>query len=208
MEFNSEKNLKIWRCNLYKKIKISRFNGKKRILDIGCGNSDEPIMLAQYCKNVHAFDIVRYPTMIRNTKQIKYTVCSVEKIPFQSNSFDGIFLKDVLHHVEHPKKAIDEIYRVAKKGSLIMILEANRYNPFFYVHMTKLLGHEHFSKTNFIKLLHRKFNNITVTSFESHYMPFITPSLYVFIESIIELIFEKLPFINKFQSYNLAMIIK
>ena len=43
-------------------------------------------------------------------------VCDVCDMPFPDNSFDAVFLIEVLEHVHNPPKALSEIYRVLKPG--------------------------------------------------------------------------------------------
>jgi SAM-dependent methyltransferase len=47
------------------------------------------------------------------------------------------------------KQALAEYHRVLKPGGSALIVEANRYNPIFYPHMTLALGHEHFTGARF-----------------------------------------------------------
>ena len=49
--------------------------------------------------------------------------------------------------------ALAEYRRVLKPGGSALIVEANRYNPIFYPHMTLALGHEHFTRRRFRALV-------------------------------------------------------
>ena len=46
---------------------------------------------------------------------------SAEALPFEDNSFDGVLCIDVLEHLEHPLKAIEELLRVTKGPALVVI---------------------------------------------------------------------------------------
>jgi ubiquinone/menaquinone biosynthesis C-methylase UbiE len=54
-----------------------------------------------------------------------------EALPFVDNEFDIVFCRSVLEHVAHEKEqsAIDELYRVTKKGGLCYIAIPPWYNP-------------------------------------------------------------------------------
>ena len=41
--------------------------------------------------------------------------------PFKEGSFGEIIMQDIFEHLENPVKALEEIYRISKKGALIKI---------------------------------------------------------------------------------------
>ncbi|MDW3204118.1 MAG: methyltransferase domain-containing protein [Alphaproteobacteria bacterium] len=51
------------------------------------------------------------------------TVCDAQALPFPDDSFDGIFLLDVLHHLAEPRKFFEEAARVLKPGGRIAMIE-------------------------------------------------------------------------------------
>jgi len=44
-----------------------------------------------------------------------------EKMPIPENSFDFVICMQVLEHVRHPQKVVDEIHRVLKKGGKVFL---------------------------------------------------------------------------------------
>ena len=206
MQTNQDKTYVYWREELHKKIHMEKLRGRT-VLDVGCGTGEDAFYLSQIAKKVHAFDIEK-SDMWKDfaSSKLSFSVANAYKIPFEDNSFNGVFLKDVLHHVSQPEKVLQEIKRVAKKGSYILIIEGNRYNPIFYIHMTKMRGHEHLARNVFMKLIKKYFRNAEFFQFESHYIPFLPYPLYVVIEGAIEASFTYVPLLNRFKSYNLAII--
>lgn len=208
MQVKQDKSYSYWRKHLYKKIQIEKLRGRT-ILDIGCGTGEDAFYLSKIARKVYAFDIEKADIWRKFlSSKLIFSVADAYNIPFKDSTFDGIFLKDVLHHVDHPEKILEEIKRVARKGALIFIVEANRYNPIFFIHMTKMRGHEHLSQGKFRGLIKNYFHTVSFQQFESHYLPFLSFPLYLLIENSIEKMFEKLPLLNRFQSYNLAIIEK
>jgi SAM-dependent methyltransferase len=80
-------------------------------------------------------DLGAGPQQFRDLTHSKFTVCAVdavadpginvvcdinEKLPFKSDTFDVVFLSNVLEHVHNPSGLSSEIYRVAKKGGFII----------------------------------------------------------------------------------------
>jgi ubiquinone/menaquinone biosynthesis C-methylase UbiE len=52
------------------------------------------------------------------------TVCTpAEKLPFASNTFDGIIMVDALHHVNNQLDTVVELWRVLIPGGKIVIIE-------------------------------------------------------------------------------------
>jgi len=56
---------------------------------------------------------------------ITYTPFNAEKMPFEDDSFDAIFISGALHHIGDGKAAFNESVRVTKKNGVICIFEPN-----------------------------------------------------------------------------------
>lgn len=204
----NDESLILWRQHVFTKIGLDRL-ARRNILDAGCGYGFVSSYLAMIGKRVTAFDITRYPTWKSyKAPNLSFQVADGEKMPFRSGSFDGVFLQDMLHHAEHPERVIEEIDRVTRKGAIILLVEANRYNPILYLHMTKMHGHEHFSRSRFHQMVRKQFPNAEFGMFDSHYIPFVPTSVYMVIAGFIEAVFELVPFLRPFRSYNFAVIRK
>jgi len=86
----------------------------KRYLDVGCGNGIVTGYLVKTLKiNIIGCDILYY--LHSNIPFRKMS--SINKLPFKDNSFDGVMINDVLHHMsyENQTKILEESFRVAKK---------------------------------------------------------------------------------------------
>jgi ubiquinone/menaquinone biosynthesis C-methylase UbiE len=60
-------------------------------------------------------DLIHEDAEVTNTS---YPEIDFQNMPFDCNSFDYIISDQVLEHLENPKKAIDESYRVLKNGGI------------------------------------------------------------------------------------------
>ena len=131
--------------------------GGKKALDLGCGDGLEAIYLARLGYSVTALDIESHPRWKRVEKdwkgRIRFKKADASKLKALKGSYDLVFEKDMLHHVDEPLKVLAEMKRLLKKGGTLHIAECNRYNPIFYVHLTLLGGHEHFSRGRLKSLL-------------------------------------------------------
>jgi SAM-dependent methyltransferase len=92
-------------------------------------------------------------------------------VEVDDESFDVVHSKDSLHHMRSPERALAEYRRVLKPDGAALIVEANRYNPSFYLQMTLARKHQHFTRRRFRSLVAREFSEARVGAFEAHYVP-------------------------------------
>lgn len=194
--------------DIMKKINFS-FKSNSLFLDIGCGNGDLTKRISKkYGLKSIGIDIVSQKEWnSKKEEHINFFKSSAYELPFKDNYFDYVFLKDILHHVDEPKHnkdnlklVFEEIKRITRSDGTIIIVEANRYNPIFYFHMTLLKGHDHFNKKFFTSLINANFKQVTLTSFESHVYP---SKLFNFFK-LYEYIMEKTPLLNMMLSYKFS----
>ena len=201
-----EKESQVFFMDLYKRVEIKNLFSNKKILDLGCGIGAEPIVLSKFAKLVVGVDIIEHKEWeIFKSRKIKFQKASSTKLPFKDNAFDGVYLKDLLHHIKGINKTFEEIKRVTKANGDIVIVEANRYNPIFYVYVTTLKGHDHFTQNEFKDLIKNNFPNSKFIYLEA-YPPFRFPmKVYKFIQKIEKKI-NRIHFLRSIFCYNVAII--
>ncbi|MFA7108988.1 MAG: class I SAM-dependent methyltransferase [Sphaerochaetaceae bacterium] len=59
-------------------------------------------------------------------ERVKYVKGNCANLPFENDTFDGVFSNGSLHEWENPLKAINEIYRVLKPGCFFCITDMRR----------------------------------------------------------------------------------
>jgi ubiquinone/menaquinone biosynthesis C-methylase UbiE len=147
-----------------------RFRGDERVLDAGCGNGGVTRLILERVREVVAIDVEPFDTW-SDSPGLIFQVANAEELPFEDASFDVVHSKDSLHHMDAPERALQEYRRVLKPGGTSLILEANRFNPLFYPHMTLALGHQHFTRGRFRNLVGAVFPTARFGAFEAHYVP-------------------------------------
>lgn len=197
----------LYRKNLYKKIGIQLLYGKI-VLDVGCGAGIDVYNLSPKVKKAVGLDITTSPEWKTYKKtNTSFKQGDAKKMPFKKDTFTGVYLKDVLHHIDNPEQVLKEIDRVTKKGSVILLIEANRYNPLFYLYMRLYPEHQHLTQKHFKSIIQKQFKHVTFKHFESHWLS-TENKIIIPILQITEKIMESIPFMTPFLSYNVAIIKK
>jgi len=99
------------------------------ILDAGCGTGGMMVSLSQFGQ-VWGIDISPEALAFCRRRKLKNVkLASVEKIPFENETFDLITSFDVLYHqwVKDDTQALNEFFRVLKPGGYVL-LRVSAYN--------------------------------------------------------------------------------
>ncbi|MBI5048545.1 MAG: methyltransferase domain-containing protein [Deltaproteobacteria bacterium] len=100
-----------------------------RMLDIGCGKNKIHGAIGLDIHKTPATDVV----------------CDLDKFPypFRSNTFDKIYMMDVLEHLDDIKGVMEDVYRIAKPRAEVYI----RVPHFSSTHAYGDFTHKHFFNT-------------------------------------------------------------
>lgn len=148
-----------WTFFQFYKKELRQFPHKKlKVLDIGCGAGG----LVKGLKEIFPYfsydacDITKkgIREAKKNAEGIHFFVGDAEKLPVKNNTYDIVIMNSILDHLEHPEKAVGEVYRVLKKGGTYLAttpVEKDLLNihgffslfPSFRRHRLKYLGHIH-----------------------------------------------------------------
>jgi len=178
------------------------FHGDESLLDAGCGDGGVAHLLRERVRQVVAIDVEPFATW-QDGPGLSFHTADAERLPFEDDAFDLVHSKDSLHHMERPDRALAEYRRVLKESGHALVVEANRFNPIFYPHMTVALGHEHFTRGRFRALIRREFPAARFGAFEAHYVPQLNgfPRL----QHALEEGLERFPPFRPLLSYNFAV---
>lgn len=197
-----------YRDDVFNKLSFN-FKRERKLLDIGCGKGhDLEVFRDYYGLRVYGIDIYKDEN-IQHLKDVNFKTGTIYSIPHKDNFFDYVFLHDVLHHIDEPQQrttehigGLKDVKRVCKKGGVIVIVEANRFNPLSYFHMVLLRGHAHFTQSYFKKLIGAVFDSVEFKNFEVHLYP--PKCLKMF--KVYEKAIENFSFLKSFLAYNVAVI--
>jgi SAM-dependent methyltransferase len=71
----------------------------------------------------------------RNVSDARYVCAASECLPFRAGSFATVLIRDVLHHLPDPRRAVAEACRVLRPGGRFVLIEPNARNPLIRLQM-------------------------------------------------------------------------
>src|SRR3989338_6407466 len=112
-------------------------------LEVGCGTGEGLLMLKEKTNGtIVGIDIseemLKRAKEKLNKRNINLKKANVESIPYNDETFDVVMSTESFHHYVNPKRAINEMKRVLKKGGDLIITDANFYLPLFNKIMEKI----------------------------------------------------------------------
>jgi SAM-dependent methyltransferase len=129
----------------------------RTVLDAGCGDGLVSAWLAAHGWKVRAEDRETHPAWPGLAKAARGRLRFARRDAGDKGrgGFDLVLTKDMLHHAEDPVAALSALKARVKPGGRLLVVECNRLNPVFYVHLTLMEGHQHFTRPRLLGLLGR-----------------------------------------------------
>jgi ubiquinone/menaquinone biosynthesis C-methylase UbiE len=112
----------------------------KYLLDLGCGAGENSVYFATKGARCVAADYS--PGMVdvalklahKNGVEVEGRVINAMAIAFPDHTFDIVYASNLLHHIPHPKVAIQEAHRVLKPGGILCFWDPLKHNPVINVY--------------------------------------------------------------------------
>jgi ubiquinone biosynthesis O-methyltransferase len=121
---------------------LTKISKKSLLLDVGCGTGYLANWLGRKGFRTYGVDGSRDGIKLANKKKNKKTkfICSnIEKLKYKfSNTFDCVFLTEVIEHVFSPRDLLSAIETVTKKNGYVFI--STPYHGYFKNLLIALLG--------------------------------------------------------------------
>jgi len=118
-----EKNLKLWINMISEHLTIG---DDTKLLDIGCGTGRIALPLAAGLP-ISVTGADSSWAMLEKAKNkdtdglVRWEYQDAESLTFPDESFDGVFMSHLLHHLDAPRQALGECVRVLKKAGVVII---------------------------------------------------------------------------------------
>lgn len=103
---------------------FNRFKMQKgqKLLDLGCGRGDFTKAFQSVGLLVQALDKEKSSADTLDGIEVSYVDFENDRFPFEDETFDIVFSKSVIEHINNPENFIKESRRVLKKGGKIIIM--------------------------------------------------------------------------------------
>ncbi|MHA1963304.1 MAG: class I SAM-dependent methyltransferase [Candidatus Thorarchaeota archaeon] len=100
------------------------------VLDVGCGTGNNTLLFGEATHaRVTGLDI-SYGMLEKareKMKQVPLVQAPVDTLPFTNDTFQLVFMTEVIHHLPDPHSSIEDIYRVlVTGGSLCIVTQSHR----------------------------------------------------------------------------------
>ncbi len=100
------------------------------VLDVGCGAGDSSTFFSKYNMNWYGIDIQESPEgCYRSNKLCNFLAFDGSDIPFNDNSIELVFCRQVFEHVRYPAHLLAEMHRVMAPGG-DLVLSASFLEPY------------------------------------------------------------------------------
>lgn len=112
-----------------------------KVLDVGCGTGNFSIKLVRLGCDVLGIDISREMLAVAGEKarmegfKVDFRYMDVNAMEFADESFDAVISMAALEFMKDHSRALDEMFRVLKRGGNLLIGTINRLSPWgeFYL---------------------------------------------------------------------------
>lgn len=112
------------------------------LLEIGCGEGNN---LVRFCETASCTGVDLFPKKLafaaRELPRCRFATADGASLPFADGTFASVFVRDLLHHVEDPRKLLSEVARVLRPAGSLCLLEPNGRNPLIWL-QTRIVAAE------------------------------------------------------------------
>lgn len=105
-----------------------------RVLDVGCGSGILlTIPVASYGYEVLGIDIheesIQYANKLNPYKNLKFEIIEVEQLASASEEYDIIICSEVLEHLAHPERLLNNLRELISEDGIVIITIPNGFGP-------------------------------------------------------------------------------
>lgn len=103
---------------------FDRFKMKKgqKLIDTGCGRGEFLYNFKELGLIVNGIDCEQCSSNFLKNIEVRYTDLEKGAIPFDDETFDIVFSKSVIEHMQNPSVFFMEVHRILKKGGIAIIM--------------------------------------------------------------------------------------
>ena len=107
-------------------LRLLNLSGAEVIADLGGGTGHYATFISPFCREVTVVDestmmLARIP----HTSNVNTIQADITTAPLPDDHYDVALLIDVLHHLQHKEKALENTHRILKSGGQVLIMDFN-----------------------------------------------------------------------------------
>lgn len=119
----------------------TRFAPGARVLEVGCGTGAQTTTLARNSPDAQIVAVDRSETSIARARDrvararlanVQFHLADLFELPFETHSFDDVFVCFVLEHLEDPAAALRVLRSLLKPGGTITVFEGDHGSAYFH----------------------------------------------------------------------------
>jgi ABC-2 type transport system ATP-binding protein len=114
------------------KININKLVDLGMVIELGCGTGYFTEAIVKNAKHVFATDLSdelleNARKRLSNVEQVTFQKENCMNISFKSNTFDTVFMANLIHVIENPLQVLKESHRILKNDGLLIITSFTNY---------------------------------------------------------------------------------
>jgi 2-polyprenyl-3-methyl-5-hydroxy-6-metoxy-1,4-benzoquinol methylase len=107
------------------------YRDRKEFCDLGCGRGERTVLFKEDGRRIIGIDYDDPNS--KYFKEFDFKKENIFKNSLLPESFDIVFSYDVIEHLDHPEKLIEESYRLLRKKGVCVIATPNKYRLFGFI---------------------------------------------------------------------------
>ncbi len=117
-------------------VELAQLKPGAAVADVGCGSGVFSRLLREHGFKTVGLDLSYSLLAVgrRKCSGLDLVAGDAERLPFPSESLDGVMLSGIVHHLPEPGRCAGEVFRVLKPGGVFVAFDPNRLNPFMYLY--------------------------------------------------------------------------
>jgi ubiquinone/menaquinone biosynthesis C-methylase UbiE len=138
-----------------------RISSSNEVLECACGTGMISVHIAAACKHLTATDfsdgmLGKTHERCRDISNVKVEKGNILQLDYPDESFDKVVAANVIHLLDNPEKALNELFRVCRKGGEVIIptylVKQDRGISRLFVRIVNLFGttfHQQFTEQTY-----------------------------------------------------------
>lgn len=109
-----------------------RIDANSKVLDVGCGTGRFSLRLfavknSTVCALEPSIEMLKQAVAKDKLRNVLWLQGDGQRLPFQGDFFNCVYMTLVIHHMENKEMALQEIHRTLKKGGKCLIMTTSHY---------------------------------------------------------------------------------